>query len=53
MFTEIGYDNIMVYIFGPLFGGIAAGLFSHINEWAQHSMEEAAKEGEESTKITN
>jgi hypothetical protein len=33
-FTEMGYDNIMVYIFGPLFGGISAGLFSHINEWA-------------------
>jgi hypothetical protein len=43
----MGYDAIMVYIFGPLFGGIVTGLFQHINGWAQTSLEEAKKSYDE------
>jgi len=50
-YSEMGYEPIMVYIFGPLFGGIVAGLFQHINGWAQTSLEEAKKSYDEQSKF--
>ena len=46
-FGSMGYDAMLVYIFGPLFGGVVAGLFQHINGWAQTSLEEAKKSYDE------
>jgi hypothetical protein len=46
-FDGMGYDAMSVYMFGPLFGGIVAGLFQHINGWAQTSLEEAKKSYDE------
>ena len=50
-FLDMGYEAIFIYIFAPLIGGIAAGLFQHINGWAQKSLEEAKKSYDEQSKF--
>ena len=50
-YTKMGYNAIMIYIFAPILGGVAAGFFQHLNGWAQKALEEAKKSYDEQSKF--